>query len=50
MENEAFCTGITVGVSLYQQRVITAHDRKEPLVIGDELFYLQSGGKGCKNF
>lgn len=43
MENEAFVNGITVGINLHQQRVIQAHKRKEPLKIGDELFYLQSG-------
>ena len=43
MENEAFVNGITVGINLHQQRVIQAHKRKEPLKIGDELFYIQSG-------
>lgn len=43
MENEAFVNGITVGINLHQQRVIKAHKRKEPLVVGDEIFYLQSG-------
>ena len=43
MENEAFVNGIAVGINLHQQRVIQAHKRKEPLKIGDELFYLQSG-------
>lgn len=43
MENEAFVNGITVGIDLHQQKVINAHKRKEPLKIGDELFYLQSG-------
>lgn len=42
-EQEAFANGIVVGVNLHQQRVIAAHERGEPLVIGDELFYLQSG-------
>ena len=42
-ENEAFINGITVGINLHQERVIQAHKRKEPLKIGDELFYLQSG-------
>ena len=42
-ENEAFVNGIAVGINLHQQRVIQAHKRKEPLVVGDELFYLQSG-------
>ena len=43
MENEAFFTGISVGISLYQNKVVKAHERKEPVKIGDELFYLQSG-------
>lgn len=43
MKNEAFCTGVAVGVTLHQQKVITAHERKEPLKIGDNLYYLQSG-------
>lgn len=43
MENEAFCTGISVGITLYQNKVIAAHERKEPIRIGDDLFYLQSG-------
>lgn len=43
MENEAFCSGIAVGINLYQQKVVTAHERKEFLKIGDSLYYLQSG-------
>ena len=43
MENEAFCTGVAVGIDLHQQRVVTAHKRKEPLKIGDTLYFLQDG-------
>lgn len=43
LKNEAFGNGIVVGINLYQQRVIEAHRRKEPLKIGNELFYLQNG-------
>ena len=43
MENEAFCTGVGVGISLYQQKVVTASERKEPLKIGEELYYVQNG-------
>ncbi len=42
-DNEAFCNGIEVGIALHQQKVITAHERKEPLRIGDDLYYLQTG-------
>lgn len=50
MENEAFCTGVAVGVALHQQRVIAAHEREEPLIIGDDLYYLQSGRERLEEF
>ena len=43
MESEAFSIGVATGISLYQSKVVTAHERKEALKIGDNLFYLQSG-------
>lgn len=43
IENEAFGIGVATGISLYQNKVVTAHDRKEPLRIGDNLYYIQSG-------
>ena len=43
MENELFCCGVAVGINLHQQRVLMASERKEPLKIGDELYYVQSG-------
>lgn len=43
MENEAFCTGVAVGINIHQQKVITAHERREPLKIEDELYFLQTG-------
>ncbi len=43
LENEAFVDGIAVGINLHQQRVITAHERGEPVAIGDSLYYIQDG-------
>ena len=43
MENETFFTGIITGINLYQNKLITAHERNEGIKIGDDLFYLQSG-------
>lgn len=43
LENEAFCNGINVGIHLYQKKIVTAHERKEPLIVGDTLYYLQDG-------
>lgn len=42
-ENEAFCTGVIVGIGMYQRKVITAHVRNEPLVIDGKLYYLEDG-------
>ena len=43
LESEAFYTGVAVGISLYQSKVIAAHKRKEPIKIGDTLYFLQDG-------
>ena len=43
MENEAFYSGVIVGISLFQQKVMEAHKRKEALRIGDTVYYLQDG-------
>lgn len=42
-ENNAFCTGIATGISIYQSKIIAAHKRKEPIKIGDTLYFLQDG-------
>lgn len=39
----AFCNGVTVGISLYQRMVIAAHEKKKPLKIGEDLFYISNG-------
>lgn len=49
-ENEAFTKGIAVGINLHQARVIAAHERSEPLVIGDSLYYLQSGRERLEEY
>ena len=42
-ENEAFVHGVDGGISLHQQKVIAAHERREHLKIGNTLYYLQDG-------
>lgn len=49
-ENELFTKGIIVGINLHQQRAIAAHKRKEPLIIGDTLYYLQSGRERLEEY
>lgn len=39
----AFCNGVAVGISLYQKMVIAAHEKKKPLKIEEDFFYIQSG-------
>ena len=43
IESEAFCCGVSVGINLHQQKVVMASERKEPLKIGDELYYVKNG-------
>ena len=43
MESEAFCCGVSVGINIYQQKVVEASESREPLKIGDELYYVQTG-------
>lgn len=50
LEQEAFINGVAVGINLYQAKVITAHKRKEPLIIGENLYYLQSGRERLQEF
>lgn len=50
MESEAFCCGVFVGINLHQQKVIAAYKRKEPILIGDDLFYLQSGSERLQEY
>ena len=38
-----FCSGIAVGIALYQRMIISAHEKKKPLKIGDNLYYVQDG-------
>lgn len=42
-ENEVFSIGIATGISLYQNKVVTAHERKLPIIIGDNVYYIQTG-------
>jgi len=38
-----FFDGLITGICLYQQKIITAHKQKEPLKVGDKIFYLEDG-------
>lgn len=50
MNSKEFCTGVSVGISLYQNMVIRANEQKEPLMIGDSLYYIQSGRERLQEF
>lgn len=42
-ESQVFCNGVAVGINLYQQKVIMAHENNEAIKINGELYYIQSG-------
>lgn len=43
LENETLVNGIILGINLHQQRVIAAHKRGEPIKVGENLYYLETG-------
>lgn len=43
VEDETFCIGLAVGISLYQRAIVSAHERKKPLIVGENLYYLETG-------
>lgn len=44
-ENEDFVTGVAVGIKIHQQRILTAHERKESLKINGEKYFIQNGNE-----
>ena len=43
MDNEAFYYGLICGINIFQQKIITAHKRREYLMIDGNVYYVQSG-------
>ena len=43
MDNEAFYYGLICGIKIFQQKIITAHKRREHLMIDGNGYYVQSG-------
>ena len=50
MENETFVNGVAAGINLHQQRMVAVHERKEPLIVGDTIYYLQDGRERLQEF
>lgn len=48
MENEAFCLGVAVGINIFQQNIIKSFQNKEPIIIGEEIYYVQDGRERLK--
>ena len=45
LENEWFRSGLFVGVHLCQRILLAAHDRKEPMVMDGESYYILNGNE-----
>lgn len=43
MDNEAFYYGLICGIKIFQQKIITAHKRREHLMIDGNIYYIQTG-------
>ena len=48
MDNEAFYYGLICGIKIFQQKIITAHKRREHLMIDGNVYYVQSGRERCR--
>lgn len=44
-ENEMFCYGISMGMALYQWKVLMAYERKIPLEINGEPYFIKDSGE-----
>lgn len=42
-DNQAFFTGLLCGIKIFQQKIVTAHKRREHLMIDGDIYYVQSG-------
>ena len=45
LENEVFRTGIAVGINIYQKKVVSASQHKEPLNIDGESYYIKNSAE-----
>lgn len=43
LDNQAFFTGLLCGIKIFQQKIVTAHKRREHLMIDGDIYYVQSG-------
>ena len=43
MDNDAFYYGLICGIKIFQQKIITAHKRREHLMIDGNIYYIQTG-------
>ena len=50
LAHEAFANGVLFGFNLFQTIVIAAHKYKEPLIVGDNIYYLQDGRERLQEF
>lgn len=48
INSKEFCIGVNVGISLYQNVVVKAHEQRSPLKIGNSLYYIEDGRERLK--
>lgn len=48
-EVDAFAVGLSVGISIYQQKVVMAQKHKEPIKIAGNLYYIQDAKERLQN-
>ena len=48
LKSNEFCMGVAVGIGMYQQKILSAHGKGEPILIDGDLYYLQDGRERLK--
>lgn len=43
LQNELFIKGLSTGINISLQIILAAHERDEPLIIDDKLYYILTG-------
>lgn len=44
-ECQAFCDGVAAGVNIFQQVILASYERKLPISIDGNLYYIQDGAE-----
>lgn len=48
LKRDEFHIGLTMGINICQRMILNVHERNEPLVIDDKMYYIISGDQALQ--